>query len=122
MIWACVLLLLGCSGWRWHAAALQASEEDLKHGPDVLTTHQLADSLAASNRHEHRQKARHLAQHCCDLKQHLGLSDKSVRKNWTPEMVAQCLGEIEEEVAKRKKVGQGVPTLNLGDHEKLMNL
>lgn len=35
-------------------------------------------------------------------------------------MVVQCLGETEEEVAKRKKAGQGVLTLNLGDHEKLM--
>ena len=35
-------------------------------------------------------------------------------------MVAQFLGENEEEVAKRKKGAQGIPTSNMGEHSRLM--
>lgn len=53
------------------------------------------------------------------LSKALDLLGEATGKAWTPEKVAQHLGETEEEVAKRKKGAQGVPTQALKNKNQL---
>ena len=54
------------------------------------------------------------------LSRDLSLAAKNKGQAWTSKMVAQFMGENEEEVAKRKKGAQGIPTNNMGEHSRLM--
>ena len=54
-----------------------------------------------------------------NLSRDMSLAAKNKGQAWTSEMVAHFLGENEEEVAKRKKGAQGIPTNNMGEHSKL---
>ena len=53
------------------------------------------------------------------LARSLNLSSASTGRAWTPEQVISHLEETEEEVAKRKKGAQGVPTQSLKEKNKL---
>ena len=54
------------------------------------------------------------------LSRDLNLTSVNQGQAWTSEMVAHFLGENEEEVAKRKKGAQGIPTSQMGEHSILM--
>ena len=55
-----------------------------------------------------------------ELAKRLHMSDQAHRQTWNQEQVANYLGESKEEVAKRKKGAQGIPTAALKDQNKLM--
>ena len=55
-----------------------------------------------------------------ELAMKLRMSEQSQGHTWSPDQVAAYLGQSKEDVAKRKKGAQGIPTAVLKEQNKLM--